>query len=159
MFEAEIKVLRFMQGYGDDLMADVQDSELCRQPVAGMNHPAWILGHLAVAADHHATYAGASPELGSWYERYDFGSELSGSPADYPGKEELLQAWHAANDRYIAAVSTADPRDLAGPTQGPLARGLPQVSDFLTFSMTAHTSLHLGQLSAWRRAMSKPRLF
>ncbi|MEO1236586.1 MAG: DinB family protein [Planctomycetota bacterium] len=158
-YDREIRTLRFMQGYGDDLLADIAPEDFCRQPVAKMNHPAWIIGHLAVAADHHAAEAGGTPQLVGWDRRFDFGTEPSADPADYPGKAELIDAWHAANDRYIAAVSTAAPQALAEPTRGPLAEALPTVGDFLTFSLTAHTSLHLGQLSAWRRAAGMPRLF
>src|SRR3954465_416435 len=30
------------------LVADLPDADLARQPAPGMNHPAWILGHLAI---------------------------------------------------------------------------------------------------------------
>ncbi|MEM7626772.1 MAG: DinB family protein [Planctomycetota bacterium] len=161
MFEKEIKVLRFMQGYGDDLVADIEPADFCLQPVAGMNHPAWIIGHLALAADHHATYAGGGVErqLESWGPRFGFGSPLTSDPKDYPTKDELLAAWHDANERYIAAVSNADKASLVKPTEGPLGEALPTTDDFLTFSLTAHTSLHLGQLSAWRRADGRKPLF
>ena len=159
MYEREIKTLRFMQGYGDQLLADIAPEDFCRQPVAKMNHPAWIIGHLAMAADAHAAEAGGTRQLEGLDKRFDFGTEPSTDPADYLSKEELINAWHAANDSYIAAVSTVSPEALAKPTRGPLAEALPTVGDFLTFSLTAHTSLHLGQLSAWRRAQGLSRLF
>ncbi|MEM1109932.1 MAG: DinB family protein [Planctomycetota bacterium] len=158
-FDKEIKVLRFMQNYGDQLLEGIAAEDFCRQPVPGMNHPAWIIGHLATAADSHAGEAGGQPELHGWDKQFGFASELSSDLTDYPGKDELVKAWHDANDRFIDAVSSASPEVLAGPTRGPLGEMLPQVSDFLAFSLTAHTSLHLGQLSAWRRAVGMPRLF
>jgi len=159
MFDEAIKVLKFMQGYGDRLLADIGPADICRQPEPGMNHPAWIIGHLALAADGHSRYAGGTPKLGDWQEKFGFGSKVTTDSADYPTKDELVAAWHEANQRLIDAVSTADAALLAKPTEGPLGKGLPTVRDFLTFSMTGHTSLHLGQLSAWRRAMGKPALF
>ncbi|MEM6855360.1 MAG: DinB family protein [Planctomycetota bacterium] len=159
MYDREIKTLRFMQGYGDQLAADIAPQDFCRQPVEGMNHPAWIFGHLALAADAHAAYVGGTPQLGDWNERFGFGSELLIHPDEYPSKDELMTAWHDANERYIVAVAGASAEDLAKPTQGPLVESLPTVGDFLTFSLTAHVSLHLGQLSAWRRASGMPRLF
>ncbi|MEM9752135.1 MAG: DinB family protein [Planctomycetota bacterium] len=159
MLEREAGVLRFMQGYGDDLLADIEPAEMCTCPKPGLNHPAWIVGHLAYAADGHSVEAGGIAELGDWKDRFGFGSNLTENLADYPSKAELVEAWHAANARLIAAATSADEPMLANPTRGPLAASLPTVADFLAFSMTGHTSLHLGQLSAWRRVMGKPALF
>lgn len=159
MFEDEARVLRFMQGYGDMLLADVEPEDMCRQPVAGMNHPAWIVGHLAMSADQHSVSAGGRRELKAWGERFGFGSEPTAEADAYPGKDELIEAWHDANERLIAAAQSATEAQLAAPTHGPLGEAYPTVAHFLTFSMTGHTSLHLGQLSAWRRADGRPRLF
>ena len=148
-----------MQGFGDSLLADIAPEDMCKQPEPGMNHPAWIIGHLAIASDGHSKYAGGEPRLAAWRERFDFGTQLTQNLDDYPAKDELVGEWHAANERLINAVSTAEPAMLEEPTQGPLGESLPTVGDFLVFSMTGHTSLHLGQLSAWRRADGRPPLF
>lgn len=159
MFDKEIQVLRFMQQYGDDLLADIEPEDMCKQPEPGMTHPAWIIGHLAIAADGHSKYAGGEPCLGAWHERFGMGTQMTTDLAAYPPKSELTREWHAANQRLIDAVSTADPALLQEPTQGPLGKSFPTAGDFLAFSMTGHTSLHLGQLSAWRRADGRPSLF
>ncbi|MEM7681101.1 MAG: DinB family protein [Planctomycetota bacterium] len=159
MFERETAVLRFMQSYGDDLLADIEPDAMCRQPVPGLNHPAWIVGHLAIAADGHSQYAGGTPELGHWKERFGFASKITANPSDYPDKQELIEAWHAANERLIHAVSTADDALLDKPTTGPMGAQLPTYREFLAFSMTGHTAMHLGQLSAWRRADGRAPLF
>ncbi|MEM6392016.1 MAG: DinB family protein [Planctomycetota bacterium] len=159
MHDKEIRVLRFMQGYSDDLVKDIATADFCKQPVAGMNHPAWIIGHLAYASDGHSAYVGGTPELSHFAEHYGFGSEVSGNATLYPAKDELMAVWHAANERYIAAVESATPEQLGKPTRGPLGEAFPTVGEFLAFSLTGHVSLHLGQLSAWRRAMGMPRLF
>ncbi|MEM1446594.1 MAG: DinB family protein [Planctomycetota bacterium] len=159
MLEREAGVLRFMQGYGDDLLADIDPGSMCACPVRGMNHPAWIVGHLAFAADGHSAEAGGVAQLDDWHERFGYGSQLTEEPAAYPSKPELVDAWHAANERLIVAATSADEATLAKPTRGPLAASLPTVGDFLAFSMTGHTSLHLGQLSAWRRASGRGTLF
>lgn len=159
MFEKEIKILSFMQGYGDDLLRDIQPDQMCEQPTPSANHPAWIIGHLAMAIDGHAEYVGGVKQLADWGERFGFGSTPTADAGAYPVKSELVDAWHAANARMINLAQSVTPKQLAKPTQGPLAESLPTVGDFISFSMTSHTSLHLGQLSAWRRAMGKPRLF
>ncbi|MEM1211303.1 MAG: DinB family protein [Planctomycetota bacterium] len=159
MHEKEIRVLRFMQGYSDDLVKDIAAEDFCSQPCTGMNHPAWIIGHLAYASDAHSAEVGGTRELEHYAERYGIGSEVSGDASLYGSKDVLVGAWHTANARYIAALESATAEQLGKPTRGPLGEPFPTVGDFLSFSLTGHVSLHLGQLSAWRRAMGMPRLF
>lgn len=159
MFDKEVKILRFMQGYGDMLLGDIEPQDMCLQPTPGCNHPAWLIGHLAIATDAHSEYAGSPPQLQAWRPMFGMGTSPQPSVEGYPAKDELMQAWHAANERLISAATSASPEMLNLPTEGPLAEVFPKVSDFLAFSMTGHTSMHLGQLSAWRRAAGRPPLF
>src|SRR5262245_10904288 len=45
--ETIIAAYRFTQMYAEKLAADLTDEELTTQPHAGMNHAAWVLGHVA----------------------------------------------------------------------------------------------------------------
>ena len=159
MFEREAQILRTLQDYGDAMLRDIADDEMCLQPTPGCNHAAWIVGHLAYAADMHSRYAGAAPILDGWTPLFGMGSLPKPSMDAYPGKDELIQAWHDANTRIVAAARSAGADLLGQPTQGPLVETLPTVADFLAFSMTGHTATHLGQLSAWRRAIGRPKMF
>ncbi len=159
MFEREAQILRTLQDYGDALLRDIADDEMCLQPTPGCNHAAWIMGHLAISADQHGTYAGAERRLEAWDAIFDMGTTPTPSMDAYPAKDELAQAWHDANTRIVAAGQSAGPDLLGQPTQGPLGETLPTVADFLAFSMTGHTATHLGQLSAWRRAIGRPKMF
>jgi hypothetical protein len=38
-------------GYAKRLVADIPDDTMALQPAPGMNHAAWVLGHLACTAD------------------------------------------------------------------------------------------------------------
>lgn len=156
MFDNQITVLKFLQGYGDRLVADVPSEDFCSQPAAGMNHPAWVIGHLAFAVDRHATFLGAEQTLGDWKEKFGFGSTPTTDPADYPAKDELIAAWHGSNDRLIAILESASPEQLAAANEHVRPESLPTLGDFFTFSMAGHTAIHLGQLSAWRRAGGRP---
>lgn len=159
MLAEQINVLRFLQSVGDGLVADIADDDFCRQPVAGMNHPAWILGHLAYALDRHATFVGAQQHYADWQDLFGKGSTPTDDASKYPAKEELIAAWHGAIDRVIAGVQAATPEELAKPNEYVRPEALPTLGDFLTFSMTGHTATHLGQLSAWRRADGRAPLF
>lgn len=160
MFDREARILKTLQDYAGAMLDDVRQEEMCLQPTPSANHAAWIIGHLAYAADMHSKYAGAEPKLdATWETRFGLGSSPSASLEDYPPKAELIQSWHKANDNLIAAANSADPDLLNQPTQGPLSETLPTVADFLAFSMTGHTATHIGQLSAWRRAIGRPKMF
>lgn len=159
MLEEPVRVLRFLQAYGDGLAAAIPAEDFAKQPAPGMNPPAWIFGHLAFALDRHATFVGGEQHLGDWKEKFGKGSMPSADAADYPTKDELLAAWRGAIDRIIAAVESAPPEAFAVENTYVAPESLPTIGDFLTFSMTGHTSLHLGQLSAWRRAIGQPSLF
>lgn len=159
MFDREAKILRTLQDYGDALMQDLHAEEMCSQPTPDCNHAAWLVGHLAYAADAHSQYAGETPRLDSWQSLFGMGSTPKPSMQAYPTKDELIDAWHDANERLVAAAKGAGPVLLDQPTLGPLVETLPTVADFLAFSMTGHTATHVGQLSAWRRAIGRPKLF
>ena len=159
MFEREAKILKTLQDYGDALLSDIRPDEMCLQPIPGGNHPAWIVGHLAIAADTHSTYAGATRRLEAWDAIFDMGTAPEPSTSKYPAKDELVEAWHSANAQLVAAANQASADVLGQATLGPLVETLPTYADFLAFSMTGHTATHLGQLSSWRRAVGRPPLF
>ena len=76
MLDSELKVNRFLMGYLRMLIADVPDERMAEQPVAGVNHPAWILGHLAYSADRGRWLLGLNRECpAEWTEMFGPGSK------------------------------------------------------------------------------------
>lgn len=139
------------------LLADVHGESAARQPVEGMNHPLWIVGHLTVVSDrvggHHLL--GLEAQLPDrWGELFGPRTTPVGDFGRYPPLNELLtalQGSHAAVDR---AVRSLEADALAQPT--PFERfeeRFPTLGHSLTHVLVAHENLHLGQLSAWRRAL------
>ena len=98
--------------------------------------------------------------LAVWYEKADTKKPLTQNRGDYPSKEELIKtfesAFRHASDLYqkLSEVDLNKPQKL-----GFFETELPTVGDMATFLIIAHTNLHLGQLSAWRRATGKSPLF
>lgn len=155
----EVQALKFQLGYAEQLLADVPAERFTEQPTPGMNHAAWVLGHLAFSMDAHSRSLGGEPELGAWNKRFGFGSEVLPELEAYPGKDELLNAFRGASARLMAAAESCSPAMLAKASKGPGPELMPTVGDAMTFMMVGHVALHLGQLSAWRRALGLPRLF
>jgi hypothetical protein len=142
-------------GYAKRLVRDLSDDQMCAQPHDVVNHPAWSLGHLAVASDHLATTLGLASELpAGWADPFKTGGIPSPDRRLFPGKDELLRVMDQAHARVAQAVPGVDPALLAQPHPSEKRRAhFPTVGDFAIFLMTAHEMDHLGQLAAWRRAM------
>lgn len=157
MFDLERRLYADLLGYARELVADVPDEELAEQPTPGLNHPAWTLGHLVVAADYGLHLLGApatAPD--GWGGLFNPGTVPDPNRAAYPPKGELLAAYEAAHATTDAAVAAADPAGVAraNPVESMRAR-FPTLADMLGYLLTTHEATHLGQLSAWRRMMGK----
>lgn len=163
MFDRERKLFTFNVGLIERLMDDVSDDELSSQPVSGMNPPRWLLAHLVIATDYCLQLLGkdhAAPE--EWHTAFGPGSKAADPDGPRPTKAELLAALKAGHDRVLAALDAIDPSLLEQPHGVPseaLRRAFPTRGDFLAQMMSNHESLHIGQLSAWRRASGRTPLF
>ena len=56
--ETIFAAFRFTLMYAEKLAADLADDELARLPQTGMNHAAWVLGHVALGSDFVALLLG-----------------------------------------------------------------------------------------------------
>ena len=157
MFERERALYVFTLNYCRLLVEDIEDNDLASQPIANLNHPAWILGHLAIAADHGLSMVGSSRELAKdWYARQGPGSKPVPERSAYPPKEDLWETVAACHMRLDQAAASVTEQALAQPQRGFLPDQFPTVGIMLAHLMTTHPCIHLGQLSAWRRIMSLP---
>ena len=92
-------------GYAKRLVADIPDDKMAVQPAPGMNHAAWVLGHLACTADMLAAMIGAKPVCpADWAARFDWNSSPSSDATRYPSKATLLQALEDAHRRIAVAL-------------------------------------------------------
>lgn len=157
MLERETFLYSFMLGLCRQLTADIDDADLAAQPVAGMNHPAWILGHIAVTNDGAAKILGepaaCPPE---WGPLFGPGSPLSPQRSDYPSKGELLSALETGHERVLRGAAQVSQRRLAIPNTAVLSDVFPTLGDLVSHLMVTHPTLHLGQLTVWRRCRGLP---
>ena len=146
--------------YAKQILADIDDSSMCQQPL-GLNHPAWLMMHLSTAADYASNLLGGQGVCpANWNEKADTKKPLTQNRNDYPSKEDLLKTFEAAFRHAANLYQAATDEDLSKPQKlGFFEEALPTVGDMATFLLVAHTNLHLGQLSAWRRASGKAPLF
>ena len=161
MLDSDIKVNLFLMQYCRTLMADVPEERMAEQPVPGVNHPAWILGHLALTADFAAGMLGADKVFpAQWAPLFRPGSKPEGIRSSYPSKAELLTALEQGFERLRQRAAAATPEQLSQATTNPRIKDtLPTAKDFAAFLLTGHIGGHLGQLSSWRRMIGMPPLF
>jgi uncharacterized damage-inducible protein DinB len=146
--------------YAKQILADIDDASMCQQPM-GLNHPAWLLLHLSTAADYASTLLGGQGVCpADWNALADTKKPLTQTRSDYPSKEELMSKFEAAFQNAADLYEKKSEGELNQPQKlGFFETELPTVGDMAMFLMIGHTNLHLGQLSAWRRATGKAPLF
>lgn len=161
MFAQATTLNRFALGYLEQLVADIDDAQLAGQHFSGQNHPAWVLGHLAVVADYGLSLVGQparNPK--AWRVLFGPGSKPVADRSQYPAKGELVTAVAAGYQSLAEQASAADRAALAVPhTFPPLLAALPTRADMIAHLLTTHFALHLSQISQWRRQAGKDPLF
>jgi hypothetical protein len=159
--EHAIQINQFLVRYSRTLVADIGDERMAEQPQAGINHPAWVLGHLGLTAGRGLALLGVPETLPKgWTTLFGRGSKPTNSRAGYPSKDELLQAIERGYQQLREMAVGASPEKLSQPNPNPMLKeALPTVGGLITFLLTGHVGLHLGQLSMWRRLIGLPPLF
>ena len=141
--------------YAEAMLADITDAQWTRELTATRTHPASIMAHLAVVeAMTLALLTQRPPQLPAGLsEQLRETAQITPGLA-YPRKEDLLTAWRSDRQGILDWLRQADSEAFARPVDNEyLAALFPTVGALAVTSLTVHESTHLGQLSAWRRAM------
>jgi hypothetical protein len=153
MFERESKLCGFATTYCRKLVQDIPEEQLAVQPAPGMNHPAWVLGHLAVVGDSGLRMLGQPAQCPrEWRALFGMGSQPGTDRAAYPTCEALLGRVESIYGALRRALQAAPRAVVEAPHSAPFFKDeLPLVADLIAHIMTTHFASHLGQISAWRR--------
>ena len=144
------------------LAETVDAADMCDQPAAAMNHPAWIFRHLH-------TYHPVIVDLLEGHDPTDpkdapFGknSEALADPAVYGEWSQVVADYRGGVESVNAALEGAVSMDESLLFRKmPVARWqerFPAAGSILAYLMVHHEAFHIGQLSTWRRARGLPRL-
>lgn len=143
--------------YARRLSDDIPAERFAEIPCAGMNHPAFCYGHLALYPNRIARLLGHDgcvelPE--AWTELFQAGATCVADDGRYPGRDAILEGFFAGHQRAAALLAeTADAQfDAPNPLEGRMREIFPTIAVAAVFLTGPHVALHLGQVSAWRRA-------
>jgi hypothetical protein len=136
------------------LVADVPDVDLTRQPTGLANHPAWVIGHLAVSCQALGGEMELAPWLPShWEGMFGTGSVPTADRSVYPPKAELLTVLADAQARLSHRTLVLGDVGMSAPLPDARYRELlPTIGHAVVHILTAHAAVHVGQVSVWRRA-------
>ncbi len=157
------------QMYAERLLGGVTQANYARFARPGgvemkSNHMAFVLGHLALYPARIFTFLGLPPGSAvapSSYEGlFKAGVECQDDPDGriYPPLAELRSRFFDGYRAAIAAIESAPDEafDPPNPVEGRPREMFPTIGAMLNFYVTGHVQVHLGQVSAWRRAMGLP---
>ncbi|MBI4578663.1 MAG: DinB family protein [Planctomycetes bacterium] len=155
--------------YAERLLADVTPDACGRFASPGgvtirSNHPAFILGHLSLypirIMQNLKLPTGPTAFPPQYETLFKFGVECQDDPQGktYPLLDELKTRFFDGYRAAIAAVESASDEafDAPNPAEGRLRELFPTVGSAINFYLIGHVQVHLGQFSAWRRAMGLP---
>ena len=147
--------------YGLRLVGDLSPGQWIEQPIGGrvMNHPAWVVAHLTLYAEIAVRLCLAEKFDDPAEHPHGQKSEPLAILEAYPKPQLAIETWRSLHESGAAALLAATDAITSAPN--PLERWRavhPTVGDMLVTLMVKHESAHLGQLSAWRRAMGLARV-
>lgn len=128
------------------------------------NHLAFVLGHLSLypqrVLQNLGQPIGPTAVPAAYDALFKAGVECQDDPDGkiYPKLDELKARFFDGYRAAIAAVEAApdDAYAAPNPAEGRLKELFPTVGMAVNFYLIGHVQVHLGQISAWRRAMGLP---
>ncbi len=123
------------------------------------NHPAFVLGHLCLYPAEVLELLGQDPaalQPPRGFETVFSKDAQCEDDADgtlYPPSDEIVDFFNRSYETAQEAVRAASDTQLTAdnPQENPIQQFCPTLASLLNFYMVGHITVHLGQISAWRR--------
>jgi hypothetical protein len=145
--------------YALAVVEDLTDEQMILRPGGAMNHPAWILGHIGAYHPIVVDLLYGAPVTDVKDDPlYGFAGK---GPLDqlepYGTKQQIVGRFAAGHEKVAQALLAAKPADFQrAPSLERWAKTYPTVEFMLPDLLLHHESLHIGQISIWRRASGLP---
>ncbi|MCM2369918.1 DinB family protein [Aporhodopirellula aestuarii] len=156
---------RMSVAYAERMLKDIPPSQFARFAEAGgqvieSNHPAFIFGHLSLYPCRVVSEVGGDASAITPSSKFEALFSPSAKCLDdpdgtlYPSMDEITSKFFKAHEVAIEVLMTCDDAVFAG--ENPNERMRPKFATIgaaHAFYLGGHAMLHMGQLSAWRRAV------
>lgn len=144
-------------GFAEKLVADIPPEKFASKVIDNCNHPAFIIGHLSLYPNRIFTALGRKDlivDIPGWAEMFQAGSACHDDAAKYPKKDAIVKAFFDAYRRLAEALPGVSDDVLRrdNPMEGRMREIFPKLGTMVNFLCNNHLMMHLGQISAWRRA-------
>jgi len=172
VLEQLIVAARRGRGLSEKMLVGVTEQIFARKPrfetnsgtkIIDCNHPAFVYGHLSLYPARWLSLAGADPAPAAtppeFTDLFKAGTECKDDPDGriYPSMERITKVFYHGHDAALDRIATLDDSILQTPTPDERYRQhFPTVGVALTFMMTSHFMMHMGQVSTWRRCFGLP---
>ncbi len=152
-------------GYAERLLKDLPESQFARFAEVGgqaieSNHPAFILGHLSLYPSRVVSELGGDATAIKPSSKFEALFSPSATCLDdpdgtlYPPMNEITEKFFAAHNAAIETLLASD--DALFTAENPNERMRTRFSTLgamHAFYLGGHMMIHMGQFSAWRRAL------
>lgn len=153
--------IEFARNYTLSLLDDIPLSDWFRQPLEGVTHVAWQVGHLAMAQYGLCLFrmrgrveADAELMSSAFRKKFSRGSTPDPDPARNPSAEEIRGVFERVYRQAMEELPHYTADALAEPIDEPYAV-YPNRLGGLIFC-ACHEMLHAGQIGLLRRALGRP---
>jgi hypothetical protein len=145
-------------GYASELCKTIPADVFNKMPSKDFNSPAFNIGHLATYPNNVLGMIGRGDlvkPLPFSADLFKQGASCVDQPGLYPSKDVLMSSFDEGYRRVIDAVRGCDDSvfERVNPIEGRFRELMPTVGAAVNFMLGGHLQMHLGQVSAWRRAM------
>jgi uncharacterized damage-inducible protein DinB len=139
------------------MVDDLAPDEFLRQPCAGANNAAWVVGHLTNTLRNSVRRLGGTdlPELPVGHPgKFVATKQIAGEQTELGDPKEMLKLFDLFVERLTGLIRElpAERLSTVPEVRGPFATNF---GDALQFG-ALHIAMHTGQLSTIRRSLGKP---
>ena len=145
--------IRFMIGFADMLVSDIDENRFSDRCGTTINHPAFVLGHCAYYAGIGMQMLGGDIDLpDSEKDLYEHGKECLDDASLYPTKDEAIKSFNERIQTVADFIEQCEDDVFEASAAGTFFEDkFPTLGAVAGFMMVSHIMFHLGQVSAWRR--------
>ena len=148
----------FITGFAKTLCVDIDADRFADRLGTTINHPAFILGHVAYYAGYCVHLLGGEINLTEEEaELYQHGAECVDCTDRYLPKEAAIIHFESRMQLAANYVAQCSPDVLSkSAKETPFASRFDTLEQVAAFMLIGHPMFHCGQISAWRRVAGMP---